>query len=169
MCPVTHTKKAWHFFAFIGCFEVFDYLYLPITTSKAHAMRRERRRLTLGDNLKVSKFQSIQCSSYFAFSYSMVCITELCGFAHRRFISLLLIFLLSFINTTTVISSFVARIRHFLRLYTAGMPQHLSCRCKNTTFRSISQHILDGVNLAHRIKGKILVVHNHVILTLRKT
>ena len=24
-----HTKKAWHFFAFIGCFEVFDYLILP--------------------------------------------------------------------------------------------------------------------------------------------
>ena len=96
MCPVTHTKKAWHFFAFIGCFEVFDYLYLPITTSKAHAMRRERRRLTLGDNLKVSKFQSIQCTSYFAFSYSMVCITELCGFAHRRFISLQLIFFVIF-------------------------------------------------------------------------
>jgi len=85
------TKKAWHFFAFIGCFEVFDYLYLPITTSKAHAIRRERRRFTLGDSLKVSKFQSIQCTSYFAFSYSMVCITELCGFAHRHFISLLLI------------------------------------------------------------------------------
>ena len=32
-----HTKKAWHFFAFIGIFEVFDYLFLPITTSKAHA------------------------------------------------------------------------------------------------------------------------------------
>jgi hypothetical protein len=26
---VTHTKKAWHFFAFIGTFEVFDYLILP--------------------------------------------------------------------------------------------------------------------------------------------
>ena len=24
-----HTKKAWHFFAFIGTFEVFDYLMLP--------------------------------------------------------------------------------------------------------------------------------------------
>lgn len=24
-----HTKKAWHFFAFIGCLEVFDYLILP--------------------------------------------------------------------------------------------------------------------------------------------
>ena len=91
MCPVTRTKKAWHFFAFIGTFEVFDYLYLPITTSKAHAIRRERRRFTLGDSLKVSKFQRFQCISYFAFSYSMVCITGLCGFAHRRFISLLLI------------------------------------------------------------------------------
>ena len=91
LCPVTRTKKAWHFFAFIGTFEVFDYLYLPITTSKAHAIRRERRRFTLGDSLKVSKFQSIQCKSYFAFSFSMVCITELCGFAHRRTVSLLLI------------------------------------------------------------------------------
>ena len=27
-------------------------------------------------HLKVSKFQRFQCSSYFAFSYSMVCITE---------------------------------------------------------------------------------------------
>ena len=54
--------------------EVLDYLNLPITTSKAHANWRERRCLTLGDYLKVSKFQEIQCISYFAFSYSMVCI-----------------------------------------------------------------------------------------------
>ena len=44
---IMHIKKAWHFFAFIGVFEVFDYLFLPITTSKAHASRRERRRFTL--------------------------------------------------------------------------------------------------------------------------
>ena len=43
------TKKAWHFFAFIGFLEVLDYLYLPITTSKAHAYWRERRCFTLGD------------------------------------------------------------------------------------------------------------------------
>jgi hypothetical protein len=67
--------------------------YLPITTSKAHAGWRERRRFTLGDILKVSKFQSIQCTSYFAFSYSMVCITALCGSDHRRFVSLLFIVL----------------------------------------------------------------------------
>ena len=42
------TKKAWHFFAFIGCSEVFDYLQFPITTSKAHASWRERRCFTLG-------------------------------------------------------------------------------------------------------------------------
>ena len=35
-------------FAFIGTFEVFDYLQFPITTSKAHASRRERRCFTLG-------------------------------------------------------------------------------------------------------------------------
>jgi hypothetical protein len=27
-----HTKKAWHYFAFIGISEVLDYLFLPITT-----------------------------------------------------------------------------------------------------------------------------------------
>lgn len=43
-----HTKKAWHFFAFIGYSEVLDYLIYPITTSKAHASRRERRCFTLG-------------------------------------------------------------------------------------------------------------------------
>jgi hypothetical protein len=42
------TKKAWHFFAFIGFLEVFDYLILPITTSKAHAFWRERRCFTPG-------------------------------------------------------------------------------------------------------------------------
>ena len=57
-----HTKKAWHFFAFIGTFEVLDYLTFPITTSKAHANRRERRCFTLGMSfLKVSKFQKFQC------------------------------------------------------------------------------------------------------------
>ena len=43
-----HTKKAWYFFAFIGCSEVFDYLQFPITTSKAHASWRERRCFILG-------------------------------------------------------------------------------------------------------------------------
>ena len=42
--------------------------------------------------LKLSKFQNNQIS-YFAFSYSMVCITELCGSDHRRFVSLLFIVL----------------------------------------------------------------------------
>jgi hypothetical protein len=31
---LTDTKKAWNFFAFIGAFEVFDYLNTPITTYK---------------------------------------------------------------------------------------------------------------------------------------
>ena len=90
MRPVIHTKKAWHFFAFIGCSEVFDYLQFPITTSKAHALRRERRCFALGIVfLKLSKFQNNQIS-YFAFSYSMMCITALCGFIHRRYFSLIL-------------------------------------------------------------------------------
>ena len=67
--------------------------YLPITTSKAHATRRERRRFTLGDSLKVSKFQSIQCISYFAFFYSKVCINGLCGFSHRQYVWFILYFL----------------------------------------------------------------------------
>jgi hypothetical protein len=58
-----HIKKAWHFFAFIGTFEVFDYLIHPITTSKAHASWRERRYFTLGESLKVSKFQKFQCQA----------------------------------------------------------------------------------------------------------
>ena len=65
--------------------EVLDYLTFPITTSKAHAFWRERRCFTLGMFcLKVSKFQRIQCISYFAFSYSMVCIIKLCGLIHRH-------------------------------------------------------------------------------------
>ena len=48
--------------------EVLDNLNLPITTSKAHASRRERRCFTLGDFLKVSKFQgsSVQATSLFS-------------------------------------------------------------------------------------------------------
>ncbi|MCR5039791.1 MAG: hypothetical protein K6A94_10705 [Bacteroidales bacterium] len=52
------TKKAWHLFAFIGTFEVLDYLILPITTSKAHAYWRERRCFTQGElseSVQVSK------------------------------------------------------------------------------------------------------------------
>ena len=54
-----HIKKAWHFYVFIGFLEVFDYLILLTTTSKAHAFWRERRCFTLGGLLKLSKFQGI--------------------------------------------------------------------------------------------------------------
>ncbi len=30
-----HIKRAWHLLVFIGTFEVFDYLYTPITTYKS--------------------------------------------------------------------------------------------------------------------------------------
>ena len=63
--------------------------------------KRESRRLGLECKLKLSKFQNNQIS-YFAFSYSMMCITELCGFAHRRFVSLLLIFFLSNISGANI-------------------------------------------------------------------
>lgn len=36
-------------------------------------------------------------------------------------------------------------------------------------FLLISQHILDGIDFAHRIKREILVIHNHVILPLGNT
>ena len=54
---------------------------LPITTSKAHATWREHRCFTLGNCLKVSKFQNNQLS-YSAFSYSMMCIS-LEALSHR--------------------------------------------------------------------------------------
>ena len=57
---ISTQKKAWHYFAFIGCSEVFDYLPFPITTSKAHAFWRERRCFFLEMVLKVSKFQNNQ-------------------------------------------------------------------------------------------------------------
>ena len=57
--------------------------------------------------LKLSKFQNNQIS-YFAFSYSMVCITELCGSDHRRFASLLLIF---FFQQFRVFQSFLVSTR----------------------------------------------------------
>lgn len=30
-----HIKRAWHFYVFIGVYEVFDYLPFPITTYKS--------------------------------------------------------------------------------------------------------------------------------------
>ena len=85
-----HIKKAWHSFAFIGFLEVFDYLILLTTTNIAHACWREHRCFIPGGFWKCRSSKE-SWTSYFAFSYSMVCITELCGSAHRRFVSLLLI------------------------------------------------------------------------------
>ena len=59
-------------FAFIGCSEVLDYLNLPITTYKP-TLTAGAPSLHSGRLLKVSKFQNNQIS-YFAFSYSMMCI-----------------------------------------------------------------------------------------------
>ena len=84
MFEFTH-KKSVALCRFHWILEVLDYLTFPITTSKAHACWRERRCLTLGMScLKVSKFQGIQRISYFAFSYSVVCIIKLCGLFHRH-------------------------------------------------------------------------------------
>lgn len=54
---IMHTKKAWHFFAFIGTFEVLDNLIYPITTSKAHAIGGSVVAL-----LWVDSFESVQVS-----------------------------------------------------------------------------------------------------------
>ena len=63
-----HTKKAWHFFAFIGCLEVFDYLILPNYNEQSPRQLAGASSLYSWKYLlKVSKFQDIQCISYFAF------------------------------------------------------------------------------------------------------
>ena len=85
------TKKAWHFFTFIGCLEVFDYLILPNYNEQSPRHLAGASLLySWKYHLKVSKFQDIQCTSYFAFSYSMMCINILCGFSHRQYFWLIL-------------------------------------------------------------------------------
>ena len=75
-------KKAWHFFAFIGFLEVLDYLYLPITTSKAHAFYGGSAVALLCEIFwKCPSFKKSRIS-YFAFSYSMMCIS-LKALSHR--------------------------------------------------------------------------------------
>ena len=81
-----HIKRAWPF-VFIGTFEVLDYLLSPITTYES-TPTRESRRLRLEIILKVSKFQKYQMS-YFAFSYSMMCILILCAMFHCHYFSFL--------------------------------------------------------------------------------
>ena len=52
-----HTKKAWHYFAFIGISEVLDYLFLPITTIQPTPFGGSAVALLWEEFLKVSKFQ----------------------------------------------------------------------------------------------------------------
>ena len=51
------TKKAWHYFAFIGISEVLDYLFLPITTIQPTPYGGSVVALPWEEFLKVSKFQ----------------------------------------------------------------------------------------------------------------
>jgi hypothetical protein len=51
------TKKAWHYFAFIGISEVLDYLFLPITTIQPTPFGGSAVALLWEEFLKVSKFQ----------------------------------------------------------------------------------------------------------------
>ena len=53
--------------------------FFPQLQRTSPRLWRERRCCLWGKILKVSKFQNNQIS-YFAFSYSMMCIKELCGF-----------------------------------------------------------------------------------------
>ena len=73
-------KKSVELFVFIGTFEVFDYLYTPITTYKSTQMR-ESRRFSLECNLKVSKFQKYQISAIRFFLFYDVH-TKLCVMLH---------------------------------------------------------------------------------------
>ena len=68
-----HIKRAWNLLVFIGCFAVLDNLPFPITTYKPTLNSGSAVALFWEWGLKVSKFQNIQIS-YFAFSYSMMCI-----------------------------------------------------------------------------------------------
>lgn len=66
-------KKSVEPLVFIGCFAVLDNLPFPITTYKPTLNSGSAVALFWEWGLKVSKFQNIQIS-YFAFSYSMMCI-----------------------------------------------------------------------------------------------
>ena len=57
-----HIKRAWNHLVFIGTFEVFDYLILPITTYKS-TPKRESHCLGLEGFLELSKFQKYQISA----------------------------------------------------------------------------------------------------------
>ena len=67
-------KKSVEPIAFIGIFEVFDYLTFPITTSKAHAIGGSVVALLRECQFEVVEVSKIPVLSYFAFSYSMMCI-----------------------------------------------------------------------------------------------
>ena len=73
--PITIArKKSVEPFAFIGIFEVFDYLTFPITTSKAHAIGGSVVALLWECLVEIVEVSKIPVLSYFAFSYFMMCI-----------------------------------------------------------------------------------------------
>ena len=79
-------KKNVDLYVFIGSPEVLDYLFSPITTYKPTLESGSAVALVWGKFLKVSKFQENQIS-YFAFSYSMMCIKIYAVLFHRQTIS----------------------------------------------------------------------------------
>ena len=81
-------KSAWHLLVFIGIFEVLDYLLSPNTTFKSTPMAGTPS-LSLGINLKVSKFQRFQSSVNFAIFYSVMCILNN-AMLHRQVFSLII-------------------------------------------------------------------------------
>ena len=83
-------KKSVELLVFIGTFEVFDYLYTPITTYKSTQIR-ESRRLGLECNLKVSKFQKYQISAIRFFLFYDVH-TNLCAMLHGHYFSFIILF-----------------------------------------------------------------------------
>ena len=67
-------KKSVEPFAFIGIFEVFDYPVFPNYNVKAHAIGGSVVALLLETPFESVEVSKIPVLSYFAFSYSMMCI-----------------------------------------------------------------------------------------------
>ena len=60
----------------------------------------------------MSKFQNNQCTSYFAFSYSMMCISGLCVFSHRQYVWLIFIFSIGKDTNFTIHRGYDSRLLH---------------------------------------------------------
>ena len=67
-----HIKRAWNFLVFIGIFEVFDYLSTQL--QRTSPRKRVKAAALPRVEFEVVEVSKIPEFSYFAFSYSMMCI-----------------------------------------------------------------------------------------------